>query len=254
MRPLFVVLALLLVPPTQGQSLTDQPATPLAPGPATGPGPATTTEVLERGVLLLEQGLQYDFATTIDSYTFSNTVLRYGITDGVEVRAEGDLFVADGDLYFSGLTLGSKIALHEGEGLVPSVSLLGYLLLPGTASDEFDVDHIAPSLYLLMQHRINDWLTVGYNVGAEWDGVSPRPTAFLSLYGEATLSDRLECFVESFNNLWNPVENIYGADFGLSYMAHERVQLDLTMGLDLRRPTDSWLLNLVAAWRIIQPE
>ena len=54
--------------------------------------------------------------------------------------------------------------------------------------------------------------------------VVPRPCCLVvSCF---SLTERLGCFIESYNNLarWG---NAYGIDFGFNYMVGERVQLDV---------------------------
>ena len=241
-RLLMLLVAALVAWPTFAQFTADRP------GASTGPS------VVNRGVFQWEQGMQYDGDGHEGSYTFSNTLLRYGLFDGVEVRLGGDAFLTDGDIYFSGLTFGTKIGLYEGKGGVPAISLMANLAIPGTASAGCDVDHLAPSLYLLFENALSDRLSLGYNVGVEWNGYTAKPSAFVALCLGASLTDRLGCFVESYNNLWGEEDNFYGADFGLNYMVGERVQLDLSAALDVCDPAHCWAVSFGVAWQITNPK
>lgn len=237
-----LLVAALVAWPTFAQFTADRP------GASTGPS------VVNRGVFQWEQGMQYDGDGYEGSYTFSNTLLRYGLFDGVEVRLGGDAFLTDGDIYFSGLTFGTKIGLYEGRDAVPAISLMANLAIPGTASADCDVDHLAPSLYLLFENALSDNLSLGYNVGVEWNGYTAKPSAFVALCLGASLTDRLGCFVESHNNLWGEEDNFYGADFGLNYMVGERVQLDLSAALDVCDPAHCWSVSFGVAWQITNPK
>lgn len=88
MKRLFIVAALLI---SIGTAVAQEEVAFTAdrPGASTGPG------VVGRNVVQLEQGIQYDGdggAGTI-TITFCNTLLRYGLFDGMELRLGGDAFL-----------------------------------------------------------------------------------------------------------------------------------------------------------------
>ena len=221
------------------------------PGASTGPG------VVARKVVQLEQGIQYDGDGAKGQFTFSNTLLRYGLFDGVEVRLGGDAFIHhNGEKWspaFSGLTLGTKIRCFEGRDAIPAISLMANLAIPGTGNKGFVVEHLAPSLYLPFDSPVNDWFSIGYNVGAEWDGATAVPSAFVALCLGFSVTERLGAFVESYNN-FATYGCFYGVDFGFNYMVHKRVQLDLAANLDVRNPKQCWSLSCGVAWQINNPK
>ena len=59
--------------------------------------------------------------------------------------------------------------------------MLADFSIPATGTKGFVVENFTPSLYLLFENPLNDRLSLGYNVGAEWDGASPSPQAFAAL-------------------------------------------------------------------------
>ena len=99
------------------------------------PGASTGPSVVGRGVIQLEQGIQYDADGGADTFTFSNTLLRYGLFPNMELRLGGDGFLYQENESvqgfkpaFSGLSVGTKIKCFEGQGPVPAVSVLPNLL------------------------------------------------------------------------------------------------------------------------------
>ena len=135
------------------------------------PGASTGPAVVGHRVVQLEQGIQYDGDGGAGTITFSNTLLRYGLFPHMEIRVSGDGFLyrpedasTGNKAAFSGLGLGAKISCFEGRGAIPAVSVLADFSIPSTASKGFDVEHLAPSLYLFFENPVNDWFIVGYNV------------------------------------------------------------------------------------------
>lgn len=233
---------------TQGQEQAEFTAD--RPGASTGPS------VVGHHVVQLEQGIQYDGDGGAGTFTFSSTLLRYGLFPNMELRLGGDgfLYQQDGASQgfkpaFSGLSLGTKIKCFEGRGGIPAVSVLADFSLPYTASKGFNVDYLAPSLYLLFENPVNDWFSIGYNVGAEWDGVLPAPTAFVALCLGFSATENLGCFVES-HNYFNKLGNVYAMDFGLSWQVCRKVQLDIAANMDLMNPSQCWAISCGVAWQI----
>ena len=222
------------------------------------PGASTGPATVAHKVVQLEQGVQYDGDGGAGVFTFSNTLLRYGLFDGVELRLGGDGFAykPEGALQyspaFSGLSVGTKIKCFDGEGVIPAVSVLADFSIPRTATGGFGVDNLAPSLYLLFENPVNEWLSIGYNVGAEWDGAQPAPTTFAALCLGFSATERLGCFVESYN-YFSKFGNVYAVDWGLNYMVTERVQLDFAANFDLCNPTQAWAVSFGVAWQINNP-
>ena len=220
------------------------------------PGASTGPAVVGKNVIQWEQGVQYDGDGGPGQFTFSNTMFRYGLFSGVELRLSGDGFIyKDSDKWcpaFSGLTIGTKIACYEGNGAAPAISLLANLALPKTGSEGFVVERLAPSFYLLFENPVNDWLSIGYNVGAEWDGATTTPSAFVALCLGFSINDKLGCFAESYNNFAR-YGNFYGLDFGFNYMVAERLQLDLAANIDACNPAECWAVSFGFAWQINNP-
>lgn len=220
------------------------------------PGASTGPAVVGHKVVQLEQGVQYDGDDGAGIFTFSNTLLRYGLFPNMELRLGGDGFIYKEDgasqgfrPAFSGLSIGTKIKCFEGRGAIPALSVLADFAVPYTASQGFNVDHLAPSLYLLFENPICDWVSIGYNVGAEWDGTLPSPAAFAALCLSFSATDSLGCFVESYN-YFGSLGNVYAMDFGLNWQVGRKVQLDIAANIDLANPAQSWAISCGVAWQI----
>ena len=220
------------------------------------PGASTGPSVVGPGVIQLEQGIQYDGDGGAGTFTFSNTLLRYGLFPNMELRLGGDGFIYRPEdqtkgykAAFSGISLGTKIKCFEGQNAIPAVSVLADFSIPYTASNGFNVDHFAPSLYLLFENPVCDWFSIGYNVGAEWDGSLPDATTFAAVCFGFSATQNLGCFIESYN-YFGSLGNVYAMDFGLNWMVGRKVQLDLAANMDLRNPAQCWSISCGVAWQI----
>ena len=220
------------------------------------PTASAAAAVVGHKVIQLEQGIQYSGDGGAGTFTFSNTLFRYGLFPNMELRLGGDAFlyqeagVSKGlKPAFSGLGLGTKVKCFDRDGAIPAVAVLADLAIPYTASKGFNADHLAPSLYLLFDNPVNDWFSIGYNIGAEWDGTLPQPTAFAALCLGFNATESLGCFVESYN-YFGSLDNMYAMAFGLSWKAGRKVMLDLAANMDLMNPAQCWSVCCGVAWQI----
>ena len=217
------------------------------------PGASTGPSVVSKGVIQWEQGVHYDGDGAKGCYTFSNTLFRYGLFEGVELRLGGDAFSYDfGGSWksaFSGISIGTKIHCCDELGAVPAISVLADFQIPGTGTNDFAAEYFTPSLYLLFENSLTDKLSLGYNVGAEWEGESLSPATFLAVGLGYAINEDLGCFVESYNYLAKG-GNAYCADFGLNYMVARKVQIDVAANLDLCNPSQCWAVSFGVAWQI----
>ena len=217
------------------------------------PGASTGTGIVGKNVIQLEQGIEYEGDGGKGTFTFSNTLFRYGLFENAELRLGGDGFLFDnGDKMkpaFSGISIGTKISCFQGNGAIPAVAVLADFAIPNTASNGFSCENLAPSLYLLFDNPINDTFSLGYNIGAEWDGDTPKPVGFLALCLGVNFTERLGGFIESYNYL-SCGNNSYCADLGFNWMAGKKVQLDLAANIDLCNPSKYWAISFGVAWQI----
>jgi hypothetical protein len=169
------------------------------------PGASTGPAIVGKGVIQWEQGMQYNGDGAKGSFTFSNTLLRYGLFDGVELRLSGDAFCYDAfgswKSAFAGIGIGAKIRCCDEQGAIPAVSVLADFQIPSTRTEGFAAEYFTPSFYLLFENTLSDKLSLGYNVGAEWDGLTPSPATFLAVGLGYSVTEDLGCFVESYNYL-----------------------------------------------------
>lgn len=221
------------------------------------PGFSWGAEVLHLHKISWENG--FCFESTPDgehNFTLNSTKLRYGIFENMEVRAECDFMMFnDGQamrptIGIGPLTIGTKLKVYEGSGAIPSIGLLAELKSPHIGSKDLLPSHLAPSMYLLFEHEIDDWCWIYYNAGLEWDGESATPQTFLSLCLGFNITNSLGAFVET-NNYVHPVEeNQYLTEFGLIWMVSRRLQLDIECDLDFQNFGKYYALGGGVAWMI----
>ena len=219
------------------------------------PGALTGTDVMPLHKLQWETGV--GFESTADGprvFTLNTSLLRFGLFENAEIRVGTDFLMFDeGQKPTFGvapLSVGMKARFYEGTGLLPSVALLAEVKSPHVGTKELLPAHLAPTLHLLFEHTVTDWLGIGYNVGAEWDGTTATPTTFLGLGLYFSLTEHIGTFIETYNYLHPEDDNQYLTEFGLTWLVSRRVQLDLAADLDFRNLGKHYSLSGGVAWLI----
>lgn len=223
------------------------------------PGMATGVGVLPFKSVQWETGVQWDYSNKTHSFTLPTTMLRVGVTSFAELRLQYDGTLSQGntiaDKWTYGvepITLGTKIHIFDGWKAVPKVSFLANICIPAT-TEQYKTSHVAPSMYLLFENDATDWLNLCYNVGLEWNGGDATPATFLALCLGFGITDEFGAFVESYNYFtrYTPTTAVEcNLDFGLTYLVHPAVQLDLYASFNCQDPANYANVGLGVAWMI----
>jgi hypothetical protein len=177
------------------------------------------------------------------SYAFNSTLLRYGLLHNFELRLGLEYLSDRFEMKqqdttskiagFGPLYTGFKVKIADEDGWKPEIAFLGGFVFPFTAKKDYKPSHVAADMRLAFSHTLSDRFSLGYNLGAEWDGESAGPLYFYSIALGVGLTNNLSIFAESFG-LLNPEgepENL--VDAGFTYLILQNLQVDLSGGIGL---------------------
>lgn len=180
---------------------------------------------------------------TSQSLTYNTSLLRYGLFNNFELRLGLDYSdiktkinntnISTNAKGLSPLYTGFKIKIHEEDGLIPELAFLGGLVLPFTANQSFRPDYSAANIRFAFSHTLSDRISLGYNLGAEWDGESAIPGYFYSLALGFGLTENLGMFAEGYGLIQETGDAEHLADAGFTYLITSNFQIDLSGGLGL---------------------
>lgn len=220
------------------------------------PDQTESSSVVPRKSLQIETGFVMENNETEfieqKSYAYNTTLLRYGMLENFELRLgleysgeKVSIKNTDTVQTFSGLSpiyAGFKVKIADEEGWKPEIAFLGGLVLPFTANDDFKPEYSAASIRFAFSHTLSDRFSIGYNLGAEWDGVTAVPGYFYSFALGIGLTDKLGMFVEGFGLLPEKGNSEHLFDAGFTYLVFPNFQLDISSGIGLNdNATDNFL-------------
>ena len=244
------------------------------------PGAGTGSEVLPYEVMMWETGFEGQFASWQHTFTLPTTLFRFGLPGPAELRLEYtgslDVLPYKPNIKYiydpSPLTIGTKINIFENHGhnnnlrWVPRTSVLVNLNLPITPQMAKDMP-IGGGVDLLFENELTDWLSLGYDIGAQWKEWAPAPDIFAALGFNIELANKVGMYVEAFGTFDPDAVNektgktyTHGDvnfNFGFTYAVHPRVQLDIYAGFNcynsnpkLSKPQNKSFVGFGVAWMI----
>lgn len=221
------------------------------------PGNTWDTEVTPYHKLIWDNGLGFESSPNgAQTITLNTTILRYGIFKNMELRVGTDFVMyKDSEAMkptfgINPLIIGTKLKVYDGSGILPSIGLLAELASPHIGSKDLLPSHLAPSMYLLFEHTVTDWLGICYNVGEQWDGESATPTTFLAFSLNFSFNEKVGAFVETYNYIHPEDENQYKTEIGFTWLVSRRVQLDIEGDLDLMNLGKYYSVGCGISWLI----
>lgn len=203
----------------------------------------------------------------LETIDLLGTLVRVGVSESWELRFGWEGFVREsltGDGASTEIEgagdgeLGAKVHLRAEGKTAPEIALLFGTSLPigrdGLSSDRFD-----PSFRLSFSHTLSERLSLGYNLGMEWESAATdtggsatvRRGIFTVALG-ASLSERSGVFIELYGDLWTSDDSAtaQSIDGGFTWLLTETLQLDVAGGIGLSDAADDWFIGLGVSLRI----
>lgn len=261
---LMVGLCLLSFCPLALQAQAEIEFSPDSPGATTGP------DIMPLGKVDWETGFSHEWNNRSDSHerrwVINTSTFRLGVTRNAELRLQLDESAThtptENFAGISNASVGTKIKMYEGKGVLPKVAFLGTLLLPGGSSSRYLPPHLGMQAHLLFENELNDRFSLGYDVGAEWSGDTDNPDLFFGFCLNFQASHRLSLFVENYNSFNSEKQKSWArpghsshfncmSELGAAYMLTSRLQVNAYGDFNLNEPSKyanvgvgvSWLLN-----------
>ena len=172
----------------------------IEPLEADRPDQTETTSTVPKYHFQMENGISFEQTdANTKTFTHPSTLFKYGVNDRFELRLITEFTtIASKEKTYSGLypvTVGFKVNMAKEKGILPALSFLGHLAIPQLASDKLQSTWYAPSFRFSMSHTLTPRLSLGYNLGAEWDGETPEPTFIYTLTTAYAISEKAGAYV-----------------------------------------------------------
>ncbi|GAC1430139.1 MAG: hypothetical protein NVSMB7_06550 [Chitinophagaceae bacterium] len=190
------------------------------------------------------------------TFVYPTLLSKYGISKRIELRLITSYLsnnVYTGTHYeavtgIEPVQLGGKLALTEEKGLLPKTALIAHIILPQFASTELHAEKFAPNFVFTMQHTLSSWSSIGYNLGAEWDGFSNTPAWIYRVSPGFNTGNKWYAYAEAFGFIQKNETN-HNIDVGLAYYVNNNTKLDISAGKGLSSTSVNYYIALGASFR-----
>lgn len=222
------------------------------------------------GLFQIEGGWGYgrgtEGASDVTFHAFPQALLRFGVTEGFELRfgvpgiSVEATDAATGHTTERGLvdaTAGFKTVIAEGRGAVPQTAFLGTLYLP-SGDEEFTSDRVDPAFRFAFSSTLSERVSIGYNVGMLWvterdaeDNLDTRSFFDWTVSAGISAAERLGVFVEVFGltGASSSDRSTSSMDAGVTYLLAPRLQLDASASIGLSSAAPDWTFGVGASYR-----
>jgi hypothetical protein len=205
--------------------------------------------------LQMENGFAYLYNDKLNkAYTYPSTLIKYGITNFFDLRLITGVVTTQLDKEkITGLiplTIGFKLNFLKEKGLIPQTAFLAHLTFPTLASAKYKLNYYAPSFKFAMQHTLSKKLTLGYNLGALWNGVTTKPIFLYTLTTGISLTEKLDGYIEIYGFAPQHETAQHSTDTGLSYLLTQNISLDISGGYGITQNAPKYFMALGFSFRV----
>jgi outer membrane putative beta-barrel porin/alpha-amylase len=219
------------------------------------PDQTETPAIVPKGMFQMENGFSYEkINDDSESIVTPSSLIKFGVNDHFELRLILE-FASENkfDEKTSGLNpvlIGFKTRLAEEKGIIPKTSFIAHLSIPGLASKEFRTTYYAPEFRFTMQHTLAEKISLGYNLGAEWDGETPQPTFIYTLTTGISLSQKAGCYVEVYGFAPQKDKADHRCNAGFTYLLSNDMMLDVSGGVGITENAPDYYAALGFSFRL----
>ena len=210
----------------------------IEPIQADRPDQTETPSLVPTGMFQLEAGFSYQRNSAHStSLALPSALWKYGVNENFELRLITELAVDKNfDHQTSGINpilIGCKIKIAEEKGIFPKTSFIGHVSIPNAASTPYKTEFYTPEFRFVMQHTLSERFSLSYNLGSEWDGLTPEPTFIYTLTTGCSITKKLGSYIEFFGFAPQKQTANHSFDGGITYLITNDFMVDLSSGVGL---------------------
>jgi len=213
---------------------------------------------LENGLLFQRDQLQSTDAI-IKTYYLPTGLVRVGLLQNLEFRFSYDLLLQrdsfEDELInkqtgFAPFSLGAKFFIGKQKGILPYLSFITTITLPGTGYENYQIDNVNPTIGLLAGHSVNNWLGVTTNFRYTWDSELVQNAFGYAMSFDYTFTDRWGGFTEFYGNVYSENNNEHLFNAGLVFEPDKNLQLDASFGVGFTDRAPDFFISGGVAYRL----
>ncbi len=182
----------------------------------------------------IENGFSFEkLNDSTQSFTLPTILFKLGLNERFEIGIISEFTVSPNSIESYGLnpvTVRFKEKITDEKGVVPTTSFIGYLAIPQFATENYKAKWFTPAFRFTMQHTLTDRITLGYNIGAQWEDQSPEPIFIYTLTTGISLTDMIGAYAEIYGFVPQESGADHRFDGGFTFLLHPNLLIDISGG------------------------
>jgi hypothetical protein len=194
-------------------------------------------------------------ATTLNSklveYLMPTVLSKYGISKKIELRVITQIEGKNKKVFEIGeaeintpLQIGFKASFFEEKGLRPKTSLIAHTALQNInyngIFESRNTKEMALNFRFTMQNTITKNISLGYNIGMEWERMNEEASYIYTFAPGFNLSDKWYGYIEAFGSINKNESPQHSIDGGLAYFVNNNFKLDISSGFGISKAAPDW--------------
>jgi len=188
------------------------------------------------------------------AFLYPSMLWKYGVNDSFELRLITEVTsLQSEESTENGLNpvkAGFKVNITQEEKCIPLTSFLFHIMIPHLSSEEFRTTYLAPSLRFAMQHSLSEKISLGYNLGTEWDGQSAEPNFIYTLTTGFSVTKNTGVYIEVYGFIKQMEKSNHRCDGGLTYLVKQNIMIDISGGIGLTENAPDYYAALGFSFRL----
>jgi len=166
----------------------------------------------------------------------NNTVVRYGLTELLELSGEFDYAreksTDNGETQtlqgLDAFDIGMRYHILTGRGAAPNIGFQFRMRMP-VLSKDYEIQNVAPRMLLVLSKSLPNRFFLITNWGVSWNGTNSTPTYNYVVNLSFPFTGHIGAFVENYGSLTSGKFNT-NFDTGLAWLINSDLQLDFYGG------------------------
>lgn len=206
--------------------------------------------ITKKNYIQSEWGFNIEKENNLNTFVHPTVLWKFGVSTKFEFRLitefvsqETPLLIPAGNDFISGILpiqLGGKVSLWEEKGLLPKTSFIFHVAPSKSGSKIFHTNKWSPNFRITMNQTLSENIGLGYNIGAEWDGISNTPSWVYTIAPGFNIGKKWYCYIEVFGLIAKYQSPAHAIDSGLAFYFSDNSKIDFSTGFGLSKAATDW--------------
>lgn len=219
------------------------------------PDQTETPDVVPFKYFQMETGFNVESRNKELSFMHPTILWKVGIFKSTELRLITELSSQKDTAgnYRVGLApieIGFKTAICEEKKARPKISFIAHMAIPYLSTKNQRTNYFAPNFRFTLEHTLKKNISLGYNLGMEWDGDSPYPSFIYTIVNGVDITDRWYFYYEFFGDFPVNGASTHTFDGGFAYLIKNNMQVDISGGFQLYPFVKGWYTSIGYSFRV----